>query len=83
MRFFRQAMFSSICSVAELGNLVEQTTTVSLDHELMLSELYVTYRGCQRFVSDSSVATLHMGCAGLELSEAKQKVMMAVGLATL
>jgi len=69
--------------VSELGILVKQTTTVSLDHELMLSGFCVTYKGCQWFVSDSSVANLHMGCAGLELSEAKQKVMMAVGLATL
>jgi hypothetical protein len=35
---YRQAMFLSICLVAELGNLVKQTTTVLLDHELMLSE---------------------------------------------
>ena len=67
---FRQAKFSSICRVAELGNLVKGTTTISLDHELMLSGLWVKYRGCQWFVSDSSVATRHMVCAGLELSEA-------------
>jgi hypothetical protein len=69
--------------VVELGNLVKQTATVSLNHELMLSGLCVTDRGCQWFVSDSSVAARYMGCAGLDVSEAKRKVVMALGLAIL
>jgi hypothetical protein len=74
----RQAMFSSRCWVNELGNLVNETATISLNHEPMLSWLCVASRGFQRFVWDSSVATryincLEMGYAELGLSEARPK----------